>query len=229
MSERSGCRRGDRGTQPWPSGREAGNCCIWSSVASSRELDSDEFKDLDKFDIVGIYPELCDRLCRLEGEGAADRRQRPDALFHRSPAPAARSGHGSARQALTSRRSAPRCRGSSVSWPRPRSSGRPGPWRPSICALVWKTTRFVVEPEGIYERVDRDVPVIIAMWHGQHFLAPFIRRADDRAKVLVSRHRDGEINALAAERARHRRHSRLRPSRRRVHRQGRGERLQGRC
>jgi lysophospholipid acyltransferase (LPLAT)-like uncharacterized protein len=66
--------------------------------------------------------------------------------------------------------------------------------------LVWKTTRFVVEPEGIYERVDRDAPVIIAMWHGQHFLAPFIRRADDRAKVLVSRHRDGEINALAAER-----------------------------
>jgi lysophospholipid acyltransferase (LPLAT)-like uncharacterized protein len=38
------------------------------------------------------------------------------------------------------------------------------------------------------------------MWHGQHFLIPFIRRAEDRAKVLVSRHRDGEINALAAER-----------------------------
>src|SRR5262249_25540325 len=43
-------------------------------------------------------------------------------------------------------------------------------------------------------------PVIIAMWHGQHFLAPFIRRAQDRAKVLVSRHRDGEINALTVER-----------------------------
>jgi len=66
--------------------------------------------------------------------------------------------------------------------------------------LVWNTTRLVIEPEGVYERVDRDAPVIIAMWHGQHFLAPFIRRAQDRAKVLVSRHRDGEINALAAER-----------------------------
>jgi lysophospholipid acyltransferase (LPLAT)-like uncharacterized protein len=66
--------------------------------------------------------------------------------------------------------------------------------------LVWNTTRLVIEPEGIYEQVDRDAPVIIAMWHGQHFLAPFIRRAQDRAKVLVSRHRDGEINALAAER-----------------------------
>ena len=66
--------------------------------------------------------------------------------------------------------------------------------------LVWKTTRLLVEPEGIYERVERDAPVIIAMWHGQHFLAPFIRRAHHRAKVLVSRHRDGEINAVAAER-----------------------------
>ena len=66
--------------------------------------------------------------------------------------------------------------------------------------LVWKTTRFVVEPEDIYEQFERDAPVIIAMWHGQHFLMPFIRRAEDRAKVLVSRHRDGEINALAAER-----------------------------
>jgi lysophospholipid acyltransferase (LPLAT)-like uncharacterized protein len=65
--------------------------------------------------------------------------------------------------------------------------------------LVWNTTRLVIEPEGIYERVDRDAPVIVAMWHGQHFLAPFIRRAGDRAKVLVSRHRDGEINAIAAE------------------------------
>src|SRR5258708_30347829 len=37
------------------------------------------------------------------------------------------------------------------------------------------------------------------MWHGQHFLALFIGRAHHRAKVLVSRHRDGEINALAVE------------------------------
>ena len=66
--------------------------------------------------------------------------------------------------------------------------------------LVWKTTRLSIEPEGIYERVERDAPVIIAMWHGQHFLTPFVRRAQDRAKVLVSRHRDGEINALAVER-----------------------------
>jgi lysophospholipid acyltransferase (LPLAT)-like uncharacterized protein len=66
--------------------------------------------------------------------------------------------------------------------------------------LVWKTTRFTIEPADIYERVTADMPVIIAMWHGQHFLMPFIRQPHHRAKVLVSRHRDGEINAVTAER-----------------------------
>jgi lysophospholipid acyltransferase (LPLAT)-like uncharacterized protein len=64
--------------------------------------------------------------------------------------------------------------------------------------LVWRTNRLIVEPVDIYDRVQ--MPAIVALWHGQHFMAPFIRRdAHDRAKVLVSRHRDGEINARAAE------------------------------
>ena len=66
--------------------------------------------------------------------------------------------------------------------------------------LVWKTTRFTMEPPDIYERIERDFPIIIAMWHGQHFLMPFVRRPHHRAKVLVSLHRDGEINAIAAGR-----------------------------
>jgi lysophospholipid acyltransferase (LPLAT)-like uncharacterized protein len=65
--------------------------------------------------------------------------------------------------------------------------------------LVWSTTRFVVEPADIYARVDRDHPVILAMWHGQHFLGPFVKRPQDRAKVLISRHRDGEVNAVTAQ------------------------------
>jgi lysophospholipid acyltransferase (LPLAT)-like uncharacterized protein len=58
----------------------------------------------------------------------------------------------------------------------------------------------ITEPDDIYERAARDGPVILAMWHGQHLLVPFIRRPEHRAKVLISRHRDGEINAVAAER-----------------------------
>jgi lysophospholipid acyltransferase (LPLAT)-like uncharacterized protein len=66
--------------------------------------------------------------------------------------------------------------------------------------MVWRTTRFVMEPADSYERVEADQPVIAAMWHGQHFLLPFVLRPEHRVKVLVSRHRDGEINAIAAER-----------------------------
>jgi lysophospholipid acyltransferase (LPLAT)-like uncharacterized protein len=65
--------------------------------------------------------------------------------------------------------------------------------------FVWNTSRSVLEPADIYEQMIPDLPVIIAMWHGQHFLVPFIRRHYP-AKVLISRHRDGEINAIAAER-----------------------------
>ena len=64
--------------------------------------------------------------------------------------------------------------------------------------LVWSTTWFVVEPEGFVEHAQFDFPVIVGIWHGQHFLLPFMR--GERAfKVLISRHRDGEINAIAAE------------------------------
>jgi lysophospholipid acyltransferase (LPLAT)-like uncharacterized protein len=65
--------------------------------------------------------------------------------------------------------------------------------------FVWNTSRCVLEPADIYERIIPNLPVIIAMWHGQHFMVPFIRR-NYPAKVLVSRHRDGEINAIAAAR-----------------------------
>ena len=59
--------------------------------------------------------------------------------------------------------------------------------------FVWFTSRPVVEPGAmtIYEMAE--MPVIIAAWHGQHFLMPFIKDArPHRAKVLISRHRDGE-------------------------------------
>lgn len=66
--------------------------------------------------------------------------------------------------------------------------------------LVWHTTRLKVEPADIYQHISPQMPIIVAMWHGQHFLMPFIRRPQDRAKVLVSTHRDGELNAITAER-----------------------------
>ncbi len=64
--------------------------------------------------------------------------------------------------------------------------------------LVSKTSSFAIDPPDFYDRAD--VPFIVAMWHGQHFMMPFFKREPLRAKVLISRHRDGEINAIAAER-----------------------------
>jgi len=65
--------------------------------------------------------------------------------------------------------------------------------------LVWNTSHFTMEPAEPYRMYESEQPVIIAMWHGQHFLLPFLRR-HYRFKVLISRHSDGEINAIAAER-----------------------------
>jgi lysophospholipid acyltransferase (LPLAT)-like uncharacterized protein len=70
--------------------------------------------------------------------------------------------------------------------------------------FVWRTNRFTFEPDGkeaLYERVEGQFPAIFAFWHGQHFLTPFIKtKPTHLAKVLISLHRDGEFNAIAAER-----------------------------
>jgi lysophospholipid acyltransferase (LPLAT)-like uncharacterized protein len=67
--------------------------------------------------------------------------------------------------------------------------------------LVWLTNKFTFDPPDVYERVEPQQPVIFAFWHGQHFMTPFIKTKEShRAKVLISRHRDGEFNAIAAER-----------------------------
>jgi lysophospholipid acyltransferase (LPLAT)-like uncharacterized protein len=67
--------------------------------------------------------------------------------------------------------------------------------------LVFRTNRFSFDPPDVYDLIEPQLPAIFAFWHGQHFLTPFIKTKDiHRAKVLISRHRDGEFNAVAAER-----------------------------
>ena len=67
--------------------------------------------------------------------------------------------------------------------------------------LVWLTNRFSYDPANIYDLVEAEMPGIFVFWHGQHFMTPFIKTKESyRAKVLISRHRDGEFNAIAAER-----------------------------
>jgi len=66
--------------------------------------------------------------------------------------------------------------------------------------LVRRTSTVTLDPPDMYETWGPNLPFIAAMWHGQHFLTPFAKPSSVSVKVLVSRHRDGEINAIAAER-----------------------------
>lgn len=61
------------------------------------------------------------------------------------------------------------------------------------------TTRLTFDPSDPYVMNASLAPVIFTMWHGQHFMLPFVRQYDLDVRVLISRHHDGEINARVAE------------------------------
>jgi lysophospholipid acyltransferase (LPLAT)-like uncharacterized protein len=64
--------------------------------------------------------------------------------------------------------------------------------------LVRATNRVVYEPaQDFFAPFDSNHAVIVALWHGDHFLAPLLGRKTDRLTPLVSYHRDGEILARA--------------------------------
>lgn len=69
----------------------------------------------------------------------------------------------------------------------------------SYLRLVWKTQRVTLEPADLYEWIDGELPLILTFWHGQHFLAPFVPKSHHRAKVMISRSYDADVNAIAAE------------------------------
>jgi lysophospholipid acyltransferase (LPLAT)-like uncharacterized protein len=66
--------------------------------------------------------------------------------------------------------------------------------------LVHVTSRFADSPADLYGPIRDQYPYIVAMWHGHHFLVPFMRREGHEFKILISRHGDGEINAVAVTR-----------------------------
>jgi len=66
--------------------------------------------------------------------------------------------------------------------------------------FIHATSRFADQPTGLYGPIRDNYPYIVAMWHGQHFLVPFMRREGHQFRILISRHGDGEINAVAVTR-----------------------------
>ncbi len=70
----------------------------------------------------------------------------------------------------------------------------------SYYRLVGWTNRLVRIPDAtFFEHWERE-PVIIVLWHGEHFLMPFFGRPKDKLNILLSLHRDGEIVARAGRR-----------------------------
>ena len=65
---------------------------------------------------------------------------------------------------------------------------------------VRATTRFVQEPVGFLDRIASELPVLVAMWHGQHFMIHYAWPPGARIAALISRHRDAELNAVLLER-----------------------------
>ncbi len=64
--------------------------------------------------------------------------------------------------------------------------------------LVYRTNRFIVEPADALDDTRQYMPVILAVWHGEHFLLPALR-IDLPASVMISRNLDGEITARVVE------------------------------
>ena len=160
--------------------------------------------DCHKVDIIGVYPNYATAYAAWQREGATDRGQCADALLHRSSASPARSRGGLHKPfgALSFADGPACCRHERIG-ARALGSENHRDSRSRIPAIrEFETSRTITKcPADIYERsAGADLPVIIAMWHGQHFMAPFIKKkSHKKAKTLISRHRDGEMNAVAAE------------------------------
>lgn len=63
--------------------------------------------------------------------------------------------------------------------------------------LVRVTSRVTYDPPDMPEQLRKNAPLVAALWHGQHLMIPYAKPADMPFAVLISRHRDGEINASA--------------------------------
>ncbi len=66
--------------------------------------------------------------------------------------------------------------------------------------LVQMTSSFVVEPSGFLDTIGPELPAIVAMWHGQHFMVHYAWPKGARIAALISRHGDGELNAAVLRR-----------------------------
>jgi lysophospholipid acyltransferase (LPLAT)-like uncharacterized protein len=65
--------------------------------------------------------------------------------------------------------------------------------------VIYLTNRTAKASGDLDAAFAASAPVIIAIWHGQHLLAPFTRPRGQRVTAMVSRSADAEINALVLQ------------------------------
>ena len=64
-----------------------------------------------------------------------------------------------------------------------------------------RTNRFTIEPPDADRMIAENQPLIVAMWHGQHFMMTFAWRGPiAEVAALISRHGDGGVSAAAHRR-----------------------------
>jgi len=66
--------------------------------------------------------------------------------------------------------------------------------------LIGCTNRLIRIPGATFFQPLEREPVIIALWHGEHFLMPFFGWRKDKLNILVTLHRDGEVLVRAGMR-----------------------------
>lgn len=68
-----------------------------------------------------------------------------------------------------------------------------------LLRFIYRANRPVAGSQDLASVARRDGPLIIALWHGQQLLVPFIRPEGEMVTGLVSRSDDAEINARVLE------------------------------
>lgn len=77
----------------------------------------------------------------------------------------------------------------------------------SVSALIYGSLRFIGSTQSAvdgstdpHEVLVREHPAIVALWHGQHLLAPFFKPTETPVVALLSRSADAELNASVVKR-----------------------------
>jgi lysophospholipid acyltransferase (LPLAT)-like uncharacterized protein len=62
-----------------------------------------------------------------------------------------------------------------------------------------RSSKLVLDPPDVYERLRAHYPFILAMWHGEHIAVPLVKDPTWVIKAMVSRSNDGELSKMALE------------------------------